>query len=94
MIIAPLHRFITASAHIQHPAWLRIHQHWWASRLINRHSLQDSDRIGALRGFLHRGLFDACRHARWRTHIPADDGRHRTTLLWAGICQGLWRTVR
>ncbi|SOY68882.1 hypothetical protein CBM2589_A90352 [Cupriavidus taiwanensis] len=34
--------------------------HRWASRPINRHSLQYSDRLGVLRGFLHRGLFDAC----------------------------------
>jgi hypothetical protein len=37
-----------------------IHQHCWATRPINRHSLQDSERIRALRGFLHRGSFDAC----------------------------------
>jgi hypothetical protein len=44
--------------------------------IASRHS----GRIGQLRGFLHRGLFDACLYARRRTHIPADDGRHRTTL--------------
>jgi hypothetical protein len=31
-------------------------------RLINRHS-EDAGRIGPLRGFLPRGLFNACPHA-------------------------------
>ena len=44
------------------------------------YSREDFKRFGALRGFLHRGLFDACRHARRHRHIPVADGRHRITL--------------
>ncbi|MGF7001298.1 hypothetical protein P3T25_009691 [Paraburkholderia sp. GAS32] len=86
--IAPLHRFITASPRIQNPTAPRIHQHCWPSRPINRHSLQDSGRIGALRGFLHRGLFDACQHAQRHRHIPVVDGRHRITLNGSGTING------
>jgi hypothetical protein len=41
---------------------------------------QRPGRVGPLRGFLPRGLSNACPHAPSRTHAAADKGRRRTTL--------------
>jgi len=41
---------------------------------------QGSGRVGPLRGFLPRGLSNACPHASSCSHGAADKGRHRTTL--------------
>ena len=49
-------------------------------------SLKDSERIEALRGFLHRGSFDACQRSAVAHHIPARVGRHRPTLNDFGRC--------
>jgi hypothetical protein len=48
-------------------------------RSINRHS-EDAGRIGPLRGFLPRGLFNACPHALSLTHELLVKGRRRTNL--------------
>lgn len=48
-------------------------------RLINRHS-EHAGRIGPLRGFLPRGLFNACPHALSLTHEFVVEGRRRTNL--------------
>ncbi|MBB5445144.1 hypothetical protein HDG38_003773 [Paraburkholderia sp. WSM4177] len=49
------------------------------ARLINRHS-EDPGRLGPLRGFLPRGLFNACPHALSFAHEPVLEGRHRINL--------------
>jgi hypothetical protein len=41
---------------------------------------QRPGRVGPLRGFLPRGLSNACPHAPSRIHAAADKGRRRTTL--------------
>ncbi|SAK95376.1 hypothetical protein AWB75_06910 [Caballeronia catudaia] len=48
-------------------------------RLINHHS-EGAGRLGPLRGFLPRGLFNACPHALSLAREPLIEGRRRTNL--------------
>jgi hypothetical protein len=48
-------------------------------RLINHHS-EDAGRPGPLRGFLPRGLSNACPHALSFDDAPVVEGRHRINL--------------
>lgn len=78
--IARLRRFVTVSRSIDQTDRQLIEQHPWTLRAINHHRLRHSEHIGALRGFLPSGLFNARPHALSCAREPVDMGRRRTNL--------------
>jgi hypothetical protein len=70
---------IAASTPLRALASPAVHPQHRPVRLINRHS-EDAGRIRPLRGFLPRGLFNACPHALSLAHELVVEGRRRTNL--------------